>query len=143
MVRTFEHEGFTSANGNLAADRVVLALSQTLSCPTGQWLLGNHHEGACEAPMNSPNPDVPGTFNHHIIDRVFIDDGVRWIIDYKTGIDDHLMCEAQLQTKALSYQSQLERYADLFKGDAITTRTAIFFPARGTLVVVPISNEEV
>jgi ATP-dependent helicase/nuclease subunit A len=142
MARAFQQQGHSQQHGSMAADSVIQALSQTLNSQIGCWILEAHDEAACEMPMSSPNRDLPGTFSHHVIDRVFIDEGVRWIIDYKIGLEDTSLTEAQLQSKALSYQSQLERYASLFKGDPIKTRTAIFFPARGKLIELPISTEE-
>jgi len=142
MTRAFQQQGYSQQNGIMAADKVVQALCQTINSQTGCWILDAHEEAACEIPMSSPNPDVPGTFSHHVIDRLFIDEGVRWIIDYKTALEDTSLTEAQLQSKALSYQSQLERYAALFQGDTIKTRTAIFFPARGKLIEVTTRIEE-
>jgi len=142
MVRAFQQLGHSEQIGRTAADSVTQALTQTLNTPIGRWILDTHDEAGCELSMSSPHQDLPGTFSHHVIDRVFIDAGVRWIIDYKTGLEDNLLTEAQLQSKALSYQSQLERYASLFKGDPIKTRTAIFFPARGKLIEVPTDTEE-
>ena len=76
-----------------------------------------------------------------MIDRTFIENGIRWIIDYKTLRTDPALIgpalDAYLNDKAASYRPQLERYATLYAHEAsegLMVRTAVFFPAHGKLV---------
>ena len=71
---------------------------------------------------------------NHVIDRIFVADGCRWIIDYKTA----RLPEAELPQRAASYRPQLERYARLFADDPQPVRAAIFFPMQGRLVELPL-----
>ncbi|MEN9901711.1 MAG: hypothetical protein RL651_375 [Pseudomonadota bacterium] len=129
------HESITCRD---AAKLVEEALLGALNSEQGRWLLGPQEEAGCEVPMSSLQPDVTQTFNHHVIDRTFISDGERWIIDYKTLriIDSDVPADQQLESKALSYKPQLERYAALFAKEGLPIRTAIFFPTHGTLIEI-------
>ena len=53
-----------------------------LSSQRGRWLLSSHAGAACELPVNGL---VDGRLVHATIDRTFVCDGVRWVVDYKTG----------------------------------------------------------
>ena len=73
------------------------------------------------------------------IDRTFIDDeGVRWIIDYKTSVHEGADTDAFLNNERERYRAQLERYAalmsasgapqgDLLRG-AQRIRLGLYFP---------------
>ena len=67
----------------------------------------------------------------HIIDRTFIENGIRWIIDYKsTRHIDKLSKEQFLDQQEKLYRPQLERYAELFKTmEKHPIKTALFFTA--------------
>ena len=67
---------------------------------------------------------------NHVIDRIFVADGCRWIIDYKTV----RLPEAELAIRAESYRPQLERYASLFADAGLPLRLAIFFPVQDRLI---------
>ena len=117
-----------------------------------RWILSTHEAAGCEVPLSNLAASILNDaadaaiaeldeIHRHVIDRTFIENGVRWIIDYKTlRIDQTLMdndLEAHLEAKAATYQPQLERYAALYAHEAergITIRTAIFFPAHGKLI---------
>lgn len=134
--RALLQDGHRLEDAKSAAQHVILEISGALASEKGRWLLGPRTGAACEVPMSSLHPEAANAFQHHVIDRIFIDEGVRWIIDYKTMHSDQPMTEALLRSKALSYQPQLARYASLFAADPIATRTAIFFPAHGTLIEI-------
>ncbi len=90
-----------------------------------------HPEAAAEQAWTSS--DATGT-SHHVIDRSFVADGARWIIDYKTA----RLPDSELAERAERYRPQLERYARLFAGDPLPVRAAIFFPMQGRLVELPL-----
>lgn len=65
-----------------------------------------------------------------MIDRIFVAEGCRWIIDYKTA----RLPESDLAQRAEGYRPQLERYASLFADAGLPLRLAIFFPLQGRLI---------
>ncbi len=115
-----------------AAD-VVSALAGTLNSEAGRWVLAAHAEGAAEQAWSSLEDRQA---SHHVIDRCFVDEGCRWIIDYKTA----RLPESELRQRAESHRPQLERYAALFAGDPLPIRAAIFFPMQGVLLELPLGH---
>jgi ATP-dependent exoDNAse (exonuclease V) beta subunit len=69
-----------------------------------------------------------------VIDRCFVADGYRWIVDYKTA----RLPDDELPQRAESYRPQLERYVRLFAGDAFPVKAAIYFPLQGKLIELPL-----
>jgi ATP-dependent exoDNAse (exonuclease V) beta subunit len=123
-------QGHGEEDAESGALEVVAALETTLASESGRWVLADHPEAAAEQAWSSLEGEV--TVNH-VIDRVFMADGYRWIIDYKTV----RVADAELPQRAESYRPQLDRYARLFAGDLLPLRQAIFFPMQGRLVELP------
>jgi len=107
----------------------------TLGSEAGRWVLAGHDQGAAEQAWSSLRDNQ--TVNH-VIDRIFIADGVRWIVDYKTvrlapGED----VDAALRLRAEGFRPQLARYAALFAGEEMPLRLAIYFPVQAHLQILP------
>ncbi|HEV8043247.1 MAG TPA: UvrD-helicase domain-containing protein [Bryobacteraceae bacterium] len=113
-----------------AAERVETALLRMLRDPKGRWILGRHSEDECELPITGL---VGGKLYETVIDRTFVDEnGVRWIIDYKTGSHEGGKLETFLDNEKERYQEQLERYARLLiQRDPRPIRLALYFPLLG------------
>ena len=73
-----------------------------------------------------------------VIDRTFVDDdGVRWIIDYKSGYHAGADLDTFLSQEAERYHAQLALYRRLFEQmEARPVKTALYLPRHGQLVVV-------
>jgi len=128
--RWLQAQGHSEADAESGAGEVVAALVSTLASDTGRWLLTDHPQSAAEQAWSSTDGSL--TVNH-VIDRVFVADACRWIIDYKTV----RLPDAELPQRAESYRPQLERYASLFAGDPLPLRLAIYFPLQGRLIELP------
>ena len=115
-----------------ARAEALAAVLATLESPVGRWLLHAHPQSAAEQAWSSREGDLAV---HHVIDRIFVVDGERWIVDYKTV---RLPDEA-LPARAEQFRPQLERYARLFAGDALPLRLAVFFPLQARLIELPAS----
>ncbi|RLA16930.1 MAG: DNA helicase UvrD [Gammaproteobacteria bacterium] len=114
--------------------RVREALEQAVSDPRGRWILaggGDLPAGAAHA-----RSEYALTWSHNnevrnlVIDRTFVDDqGVRWIIDYKTGYRSGGDTEGFLDQEQSRYATQLEEYAAVMKqmGDE-RIRLGLYFP---------------
>jgi ATP-dependent exoDNAse (exonuclease V) beta subunit len=72
----------------------------------------------------------PDRIEHLRIDRSFVDaEGLRWIVDYKTGRHLGGSVEAFLDTEVARYQPQLERYAEAVAAvDPRPIRVGLYFP---------------
>jgi len=127
--RWLQGKGHAAAEAEAGAATAVAALQTTLDCEAGRWVLADHPQAGAEQAWSSLGES--GAVNH-VIDRVFVADGCRWIVDYKTV---HLP-DDELAGRAESYRPQLERYAALFRGDPLPLRLAIYFPLQGRLVTM-------
>jgi ATP-dependent helicase/nuclease subunit A len=113
-----------------AAERVEGALLRMLRDPKGRWILDRHSEAESELPISGL---VGGKLYETVIDRTFVDEnGVRWIIDYKTGSHEGGGLEKFLNEEQERYREQLERYARLMiQRDPRPIRLALYFPLLG------------
>ncbi|MGH8646627.1 MAG: 3'-5' exonuclease [Gammaproteobacteria bacterium] len=111
-----------------AVDKVLDALSSTLADRRGRWILNPEHQDAHNE--YALGGVLGGEIVHAVIDRTFIDrEGIRWIIDYKTGT--HLGADptAFIDNEQQRYQAQLERYAVLMGGlEPRPIRLGLYFP---------------
>lgn len=130
--------GLTGTALSEALNRIELGLHRMLADTTGRWLLDNRHaESACEQSFWAL-PAAAGRLaraQNSVIDRTFVDQGVRWIIDYKSSepaagqnLNDFLQQEVGL------YRPQLARYRALFTPqetsdeNTVAIKTALYFP---------------
>ena len=110
-----------------AAGRVEAALTKTLDDTRGHWLLGPRDAAQSELRLTGVSED--GIVNI-VMDRTFIDEqGVRWIVDYKTGTHEGADVEGYLDREQERYRPQLERYAALLRSvDPRPIRLGLYFP---------------
>jgi ATP-dependent exoDNAse (exonuclease V) beta subunit len=122
------HEGTALAE---ALARVGDSLRRTLESAEGRWVLALRADAAAELVL--ARAEARG-FSTHIVDRTFVEDGVRWIVDYKTArpAGD----EASLRAHAEGYREQLERYASLFRDEGLPIRAGIFYTALGRWIAL-------
>jgi ATP-dependent helicase/nuclease subunit A len=97
-----------------AVSRVVKALNNMITDTRGQWILSKQHND------QKNEYAVTGIVDHKItnaiLDRTFVDEeGVRWIIDYKTSRHEGTDLDVFLNHEQERYQEQLEKYASLLK----------------------------
>ena len=113
--RSLSRLGTTSEELEAGAVTVARALTQTLGDATGRWLLADHDEARCEWKLSRFESGGARTDETNAsLDRTFVVDGLRWIIDYKViepGSTEDV--EAYIASKVETYRAQLESYADL------------------------------
>jgi len=126
--RMLLREGVSAAELEQAARRVRAAVEAILGEERGQWILSHSHEDSrCEVAVTAL---IEGQLRHLVIDRTFVDEeGVRWIIDYKTGT--HLGGDVAgfLDEEQERYRAQLASYAKAFAAlESRPVRTALYYP---------------
>jgi ATP-dependent helicase/nuclease subunit A len=119
-----------------ALHRINHSIEVTLTSSAGQWLLNSdHEESVSEVSLIEQGKAEVREF---IIDRTFVDNGIRWIIDYKSSepeSDESL--EHFFSREIALYKEQLVRYAGLYrKIESRPIKTALFFTAIGEFVEV-------
>lgn len=106
--------------------RVEKALLATAADPRGRWILRRHMEDQREYSLCGV---VGGRVRHFTLDRTFVADGIRWIIDYKTGSHEGGNLEAFLNNEQARYRPQLENYRWLMALlDSRPIRLGLYFP---------------
>lgn len=110
-----------------AVQRVIAALTHSLSDSRGQWLLGPQQDAQNELRMTAM---INGERLHVVMDRTFCDvDGKRWIVDYKTSSHEGGGIEAFLDREQARYRAQLNCYAMIMQMiDGRELRLGLFFP---------------
>ena len=110
-----------------AAERVSEALERTWSDPVGRNILHPWPEAWSELRLSWSGQD---RIEHLRIDRSYVDaQGLRWIVDYKSGRHLGADVEAFLDSEVARYQPQLERYAEAVAAiDPRPIRVGLYFP---------------
>ncbi|HVY66250.1 MAG TPA: UvrD-helicase domain-containing protein [Gammaproteobacteria bacterium] len=118
--------GVEPAEAGQATDRVVAALTRAIEDPLGRWVLGAHAEAQSEFKLTIRNGEL---LEHLRLDRTFVADGKRWIVDFKTSQHEGGDLAAFLDSEVERYRPQLERYARALA--AVDTRPihlGLYFP---------------
>jgi ATP-dependent exoDNAse (exonuclease V) beta subunit len=132
-------QGVSEAELAEAAARARQALVNCVSDDRGRWVLGTQAEGRSELRLTGM---IEEQLVNVVIDRTFVDEeGVRWIIDYKTSMHEGGDVAAFLDNERERYRGQLERYAALLQagsapqGDLLRSgqriRLGLYFPLLG------------
>jgi len=111
-----------------AVKKIIGAVNKTLTDDRGQWILNPEHSQArSEWDISAP---IDGLVKRIVIDRTFVDDeGVRWIIDYKTGDHTGSDLDAFLDAEQERYAAQLQRYAAIVaRMESRPVKAALYFP---------------
>ncbi|MDQ6997337.1 MAG: UvrD-helicase domain-containing protein [Mariprofundus sp.] len=127
--RTLIAEGLSGGMLKAASIRCAEGLQRVLSSEKARWILSDRHQDAhAEWALSS---ECDGFISHNIIDRSFIDEqGIRWIIDYKTASHEGGSLEVFLKEEVKRHTSQLQRYALILKNrePKREIRAALYFP---------------
>jgi ATP-dependent exoDNAse (exonuclease V) beta subunit len=113
-------------------DELYGALQTMLKDPKGQWILGAHEQAQCEISLGYYRVDSheAGT---SVIDRTFVSEGTRWIVDYKfTAPNEGETVEAFEIRQISSYRKQLSHYVSLYRDlGPEPVSSALYFPKIG------------
>ena len=114
-----------------AKDKAIEAveiLLRALNDGRGRWALDGHDEGSVELALTGV---LGNEIVRVVIDRTFVEDNVRWVIDYKTSRHEGGSLEEFLQSEKERYAAQLERYSELLKagGEKREIRKGLYYPA--------------
>jgi ATP-dependent helicase/nuclease subunit A len=126
--------GWLEADAREGAARAAAMLATTLASADGQWVLRPRADAGAEMAIARPGPGRGQEIR--VVDRSFVEDGVRWIVDYKTADLGPDADTARLRAHAEGYRAQLAAYAELFAGEALPRRLGVFYVARGKLVTL-------
>jgi ATP-dependent exoDNAse (exonuclease V) beta subunit len=131
-----------------AINTMAIALKNCLNDTTNTWIFDDALEdSACELALGYL--DQTGIARTSVVDRTFIINGERWIIDYKLNkwvpdrddfqrhTSDQPRIDFLAQQKKI-YTPQLRHYAKLFGHiSELPTKTALYFPLFSHLEMIP------
>ena len=132
--------GYQSEELGPPIDKLKSALETMLNDELGQWILSPKHTDS-HAELEVDFTDKDGTLQRAIIDRTFIDNDIRWIIDYKSSQPlESETTEEFLIRESEQYRPQLSRYARLFEESTSinAVRAMLYFPVAGLRTEVEI-----
>ena len=120
-------EGVDDAQLAHAGADVDRALRNVIEDSRGRWLFDPAHADAASE-WTLAGIDA-GAIVHVSLDRTFVADGVRWIVDFKTGRHEGGDTAAFLAREEERYRPQLERYARIVRAlDPRPIRLALYYP---------------
>lgn len=127
-----KQQGWNNEAITQATQKILRAIHNTINDEHGQWLLDNTHQhSACElAITHKQGNQTDLKLRENIVDRTFIVDGVRWIIDYKNSEPNLGQTHEEFISQEInSYRAQLMRYKLCFLalGES-EIKTALYFP---------------
>jgi ATP-dependent helicase/nuclease subunit A len=135
VARELELLGVEHAELESAAARVVVALSRAIADQRGRWVLGPHDHARSELVLTLRSG---ATLEHVRLDRTFVADGQRWIVDFKTSEHEGGSLNEFLASEVARYAPQLERYAAAIAAmDTRSVQLALYFPLLGELRAWP------
>jgi len=110
-----------------AVQRVARIVARTLGDERGRWLFDPSHEDAHSEWALAGEDD--GRVVHVVLDRSFVCDGCRYIVDFKTGAHLGGDASAFLRQEFERYAPQLMRYARIVTAfDKRPIRIALYHP---------------
>ena len=101
-------EGALPADAAAEAADVSVTLAAVVGDARGRWLFDPSHEDA-RSEWAIAGLDA-GAVVHVVLDRTFVAQGERWIVDFKTGTHEGADPARFLDSEAGRYRKQLERY---------------------------------
>ena len=135
MMQWLVQKGHAIDIAQTAVAHIISALQTTATSEQGQWLLKQHPQATSElSVMQISGGELnQGVSKNHRIDRTFICNGKRWIIDYK--LTQHRE-NSNLEQIVEAHRPQLARYAGLFAHENLPIQQAVFFLALGKLILL-------
>jgi hypothetical protein len=112
-------EGVDGAELADAVTRVLAAAAATLTEERGRWLFDPAHADARSEWALAGIED--GTIRRIVIDRTFVADGMRWIVDFKTGVHEGADLDAYLEREVVRYRCPARTVRALHPGPGVAT----------------------
>ena len=133
MCKWLQQRGYDEKIAQQTTAEVIALLQTTIASKDGQWVLTKHAQAQSELALQAIENDEIST---KVIDRTFIANGNRWVIDYKTMAIENSQDVAAIEGIAMQFKPQLAGYALLFAHEDLPVKQAIFFLSIGQLVVL-------
>lgn len=131
-------KGWNHSTIQEAVEKIQSAILNMLQSPTGQWVLNAEHQES-ETELRMVKVDRQG-IREFIIDRTFVVDNIRWIIDYKTSEPMENETKEVFFTREINaYEAQLTTYEKLIAASSCNQypiKKALYFIIFNELVEI-------
>jgi ATP-dependent exoDNAse (exonuclease V) beta subunit len=138
--RQLAHEGVREEKAETIITRASRAIENCLASEQGRWILENHEDARCEYAITAVLEKTgQGSVRPRnlVLDRTFVDNGTRWIIDYKTSSHSGGDLEGFLENEIQRYREQLQGYSRAIAlAETRPIKTALYFPLLDRLCVI-------
>ncbi|MBA3660665.1 MAG: UvrD-helicase domain-containing protein [Gammaproteobacteria bacterium] len=105
---------------------LIMIVSNILKDERAKWLLQAHQEARSEWALSH---FTQGQIKRSIIDRTFVENGIRWIIDYKTSTMHEIELDEFLQNEKDKYNEKMTSYAEVIRQfDTRPIQFGLYFP---------------
>ena len=119
--------GFSADEIPAATSKVLSVVHRTLGDEKGRWLFDPRHDDA-RSEWALSGVDA-GEIVRIVVDRTFIADGERWIVDFKTGSHEGGDATAFLDSEVERYRETMQRYGRMLAGlEKRKVRLALYYP---------------
>ena len=110
-----------------SAAKVLDVVKRTLRDEKGRWLFDPAHDDArSEWALSGVDR---GEIVRVVVDRTFIANGERWIVDFKTGVHEGGDVRAFLDSEVERYRETMQRYGRMLAGlEQRRVRLALYYP---------------
>ncbi|HSR09124.1 MAG TPA: UvrD-helicase domain-containing protein [Bryobacteraceae bacterium] len=125
LKRALTHAGVSPLDLESTAQRVRQALARIRTSRRGRWILAPHKDSHTEYAVTGV---VNGEVVRGLVDRTFVDEGIRWIIDFKTSAHEGGNLPAFLDEQQRRYSDQLQRYASILAALGNPVKVGLYFP---------------
>jgi len=130
-------EGVQKEKADAIINHATTAIDNCLSSERGRWILAGHEDAQCEYAITAMLADAKTAKSNGdslspkslVLDRTFVADGTRWIIDYKTSSHTGGDLQGFLANEVKRYGEQLQVYKNaLALTETRPIKTALYFP---------------
>lgn len=119
-------EGLAGDKLDEAVSRALSALGNTVADERGRWILSRHLNDERELALTTV---LDGKIQRYVVDRTFVFEGKRWIIDYKTSAHTGGDLDGFLDNEQQRYRGQLEGYATVLQSmESGPVNLGLYFP---------------
>jgi len=143
IVAALRHHGVRQSELERGTALISEALRRSLEDERGRWLLSPHPEHRCELELSTT---LDGELRHVRIDRTFLEDGCRWLVDYKISPQQGGDTRRFLSMQVEKYRRDLLNYARVLRAlereaeSPHRLRCALYFPLLGEFCEIDMEN---
>lgn len=128
MYSWFMGRGYSVGQAEELSNEALQHLKCTLASEDGKWILRHRDDAGCEVVFSHVSGEGA---KMNVVDRTFVENNIRWIVDYKTTRIPADVAPNELLAIAQGYSHQLDRYEALFASASLPVKRGIFFTETG------------